>query len=343
MASNQLGAKGLLADPNDPNSLSSGTAAAGTNGAPVAGGGVASPFAGQTANLAGGAAGVTQQPYGVALGQATKQYPFNPKYAAMDQALQRAIANAGFDRTNALSSLDQSYQQNTSEADRQEQLAVKGLTNKMFGQGIGFSGINLGAQSDLSNDYQRYVGQLGQQYAGGKASVENSYGRTIGDIAGQRETNYQNQAQEEQAAQLAAAQAKAEADARAQAAQQQAQLQQQLIAAQQASLAQSQANLGGGYGIQTPSIGAPSGGGGGNGGLAGFQGASDWSQIINLVNQSYSPQQLQSYWNMASTGNAPQEVLSAINSRFVNVSDAQRAGANQQGATGPNRGNSRAY
>ena len=333
-----LNAKGLLTDPNDPNNTAPATLGSPNPNAGV--NGVLSPLQGLSPTLAGGAAGVTAQPYGGALAGATKQYAFNPKYAALDQALQRNIANAGFDRTNALSSLDQNYQHQTSEADRVNQMAIKNLQAKMATQGIFTSGINLDANTDLTNDYQRFVGDLGNQYAGGKASVENAYGRTLGDISGQREGLFQQQAEEERQAQIAAAQAKAEADARAQQAQMQAQLNAQLIASQQAALAQAQS-----YQRQMPSagsIGVGAGGGGGGGGAGAF-GATDWSQVINLVNQAYDPTQLQQFWAMASTGGAPQEVLSAINSRFVSVQDQMKTGANQLNRAAPHTGNSRAY
>lgn len=332
-------ARGLLTDPNDPNAVSPATLGsanpnAGTNG-------IYSPLQGVTPQLAGGAAGVSQQNYGGALAGATKQYAFNPRYAALDQALQRQAANAGFDRTNALSSLDQNYQHQTADAERINGVAIKNLQAKMATQGIYNSGINVDANTDLTNDYQRYVGDLGNQYAGGKASVENAYGRTLGDISSQREGLYQQQAEEERQAQIAAAQAKAEADARQQQAQMQAQLNAQLIASQQAALAQAQS-----YQRSMPSagsIGVGAGGGGGGGGGAGAFGATDWGQVINLVNQAYDPTQLQQFWAMASTGGAPQEVLSAINSRFVSVQDQMKSGANQINRAAPHTGNSRAY
>lgn len=334
-----LNSKGLITDPNDPNNASPATLGSVNPNAGV--NGVVSPLQGLTPQLAGGAAGVSQQNYGGALAGATKQYAFNPKYAALDQALQRNIANAGFDRTNALSSLDQGYQHQTADADRVNQMAIKNLQAKMASQGIYQSGINLDANTDLTNDYQRYVGDLGSQYAGGKANVENAYGRTLGDISGQREGLFQQQAEEERQAQIAAAQAKAEADARQQQAQMQAQLNAQLIASQQAALSQAQASQ-----RSMPSagsIGVGGGAGGGGGGGAGAFGATDWSQVINLVNQAYDPTQLQQFWAMASTGGAPQEVLSAINSRFVSVQDQMKTGANQFNPAASHTGNSRAY
>ena len=234
-----LSNKGLLLTPEDDPTIQLGQLGGDPNN-PGASAPVTSPFANTNPTLAGGAAGITRQDYGGAIAASGKQFPFNAKYAAYDQALQRAIANAGFDRTNALSSLDVGYKNTTAEAERQNQLAQTALTNRMSSQGLGFSGIKLGAAGDLTGDYNRYVGNLGQQYAGGVANTENQYGRSLGDIAAQREGLYAQQAEEERQARLEAARQAAEAKARQDEANRQYQLQQQMIAQQNAQYAQQQ-------------------------------------------------------------------------------------------------------
>lgn len=234
----QLSSKGLLATPEDELQLGQ---LGGDPNNPGSSAPVISPFANTNPALAGGAAGVQRQDYGGAIAASGKQFPFNAKYAAYDQALRRAIANAGFDRTNALSSLQQGYQNTTAEAGRQNNLAQTALTNRMSSQGLGFSGIKLGAAGELTGDYNRYVGNLGQQYAGGVANAENQYGRTLGDVASQREGLYAQQAEEERLARIEAARQAAEARARQEEANRQYQLQQQMIQQQNAQYAQQQA------------------------------------------------------------------------------------------------------
>jgi hypothetical protein len=159
---------------------------------------------GQTAapQLAGGALGVQRQDYGGAIANAGKQYAFNAKYAAQDQAYQRAIANAAFDRTNAYNTLNAGYTASTQEAERQNQLAQKALQERMSGRGLGNSGVFLGFSGDLTGDYNRYVKSLTDQYQGGIANAENSYGRTLGDIAARREGLWGAQGAEEEQARL---------------------------------------------------------------------------------------------------------------------------------------------
>lgn len=226
----RVGPSGLLvSDDEEPGQLGGATQQ-------PQGQGVYSPLQNVNPQLAGGAAGITQQPYGQALASAGKQFPFNAKYAAMDQALQRAIANAGFDRTNALSALNSGYQQNTGEAKRQSDLAQKALQQRMASQGLGFSGINVEATGDLTQDYNRYIDALNAQYRGGNANIENMYGRTLGDIAAQRESLYAQQAEDERIERDRIAREQAEAARQERLAQQQYNLVQQQIAAQQAAL-----------------------------------------------------------------------------------------------------------
>jgi len=322
MAVNQLSSKGLLPDPNDPYSLSSASSdpASGTSA-----GGIFSPLAGAQPQLAGGAAGTQALNYGGAVQNAGKQYAFNPKYAAMDQALQRAIANAGFDRTNQISQLDQGFQSQTSEAGRQNQQAIKGLGNRMSSQGIGWSGINLEAQGDLNQDYQRYVGNLGQQYAGGKAAAENQYGRTLGDIAGQREGMFQQQAEEERQAQMAAAQAAAEAQARQQAAQQMQQLQQQMIAQQQAAL-QQQASMQRQQSMpSSPGIGAGGYQGGANG--IGVGQGQNWDQIMGIINSSGDRNALAGF---GAVPGLPPQIMDALRARIGALTESWKSEANRK-------------
>src|SRR6478752_755671 len=148
----RVGPSGLLLTDN-PDDVAAGS----SNNPNASGAPINSPLAGMNPTLAGGAAGVQQMNYGQQLANAGKQYAFNPKYAAMDQALQRAIANAGFDRTNGINSLNSGFQNQTSEAKRQSDLAQKALQQRMASQGLGFSGINVEATGDLTQDYNRYI------------------------------------------------------------------------------------------------------------------------------------------------------------------------------------------
>jgi len=236
------------------------------------------PLAGVLPNLAPNAVGVQQQNIDPMINASGKQFAFNPKYAAMDQALQRAIANASSERTGTLQSLDANFQKSTSEAQRQNVLAQKGLAAQMSTRGLGFSGINLDEQGNLNDTFNRYIGSLNDQYAGGRASTENQYGRTLGTIAAQREGLYGQQVDEEHQAAIQRAREEAEAQSRREAAQRQEEMMriqianqgaqqaaqqqwmQQMMAQQQAALAQ--ANSIGYQSRSNPYAGAGFGGGG---------------------------------------------------------------------------------
>jgi len=326
--------RGLLGSPEDE--LIAGSVG-GPSTAPGNGPGIYSPFAGQQAQLAGGSLGTQQLNYGGQIQQAGKQYAFNPKYAAMDQALQRAIANAGLDRTNRLSQLDQGYQAQIGDAERLQGQAQKALAARMASQGIFNSGINVEATGDLTNDYQRYTGNLGQQLAGGKAGVENEYGRLLGDVAAQREGMWGMQAEDERVAAQEAARQQAEAQARAQQAAMQQQLQQQMIQQQQAAL-QQQMNW---QQQQLPRANGIGGGGGGGDPAMAAMGSQDMSAVLGMINASGDLNQLRQFGTIPGL---PIEVTQALMRRIQDVGAQVAQGANRNsGVPGAVAGNTRAY
>lgn len=274
----KVGPSGLLISGDDDEAL--GQIGGATQQNP--GQGVFSPLQNVSPQLAGGAAGVERMNYGQALANAGRQFPFNAKFAAMDQALQRAIANAGFDRTNSINSINTAFTNNTTEAKRQSDLAQKALQQRMASQGLGFSGINVEATGDLTQDYNRYINAINSQYKGGIAGIENAYGRTLGDISAQREGLYAQQAEEERVERERIAREQAEAARQERLAQQQAQLVQQQIAAQQAALQRALAQQQSYAMPRANSIGA-GGGGGPDLGAWGFGGGDSTQDQINQL------------------------------------------------------------
>ena len=221
----RLNSKGLLVPDDDQ-----------LQGAQLEGGGAAaggpenvtSPLAANP-TLAGGAAGVQKLDYGGALADVGKSYAWDAEYGAMDQALQRKLANMQFTKDNQYSQLTEGYQKSTAEAERQRAIAMEALNDRMSSQGMGWSGIKTRLGGELEGDYQRYVGSLGDQYRGGINSAENAFGMGLGDIAAQREVNWQGQAVKEDNRRREDARLAAEAKERQDNAQRDYDLQQQYI------------------------------------------------------------------------------------------------------------------
>jgi hypothetical protein len=184
-----------------------------------------------------------------------KNYAFNPKYAAADQALLRKIANAGAMRSGAISQAETEYGYSTDEATRQRDKAMGTLNNRLASQGIYHSSIRADKQGDLTEDYTRYLDALSRKLAGAKQGAEFDYAGVLADIGAQREGLFQQQTEEETAARLAEAQRQAEAQAKAEEASRQEALMRALIEAENQRQAQYQApsyGLPGGYSIGAP-------------------------------------------------------------------------------------------
>src|SRR5436190_11829728 len=98
----RLNSKGLLVPDNDQLQGGQLESGGGTADSPVA----QSPFV-NAAPLTGGAAGVQKMDYGGALADTQKTFAWDAEYGAMDQALQRKIANAQFDKTNTYNQLNE--------------------------------------------------------------------------------------------------------------------------------------------------------------------------------------------------------------------------------------------
>jgi hypothetical protein len=179
--------------------------------------------------LAGGQAGVQRLDYGGGIANAGKQYAWNAKWAPVEQQIQRQIANAAFDRTNTYNSLNSAWQQARDESSRLNDLAQKQMSQSLASRGQGFSGEKLNETGRLQGDWLRYNNQIQGQYTGGINAAENLYGRTLGELAGQRETNYAAQTEEERVARVERERQAAEAKARADDAARQQALQQQYI------------------------------------------------------------------------------------------------------------------
>lgn len=215
----------------------------------------ADPFGALTASTVG-----TTRQVGPITTPDVKQYAFNPKYAAADQALLRRIANAGAQRTGAISQAETDYGYATDDASRQRDKAQTTLSNRLAAQGILHSSIRADKQGDLTEDFTRYMDALSRKLAGAKQGAEFDYASVLGDIGAQREGLYMQQTSEEEAARLAEAQRAAEAQAKQYQADQQAALMRALIEQEQNRQSSYQGvsyGAPGGYGIGVPSSAQP--------------------------------------------------------------------------------------
>lgn len=140
-----------------------------------------------------------------------KEFTFTPKYAQLDQANQRKIANADLTRQTQLKDLDQQYQMQVGDTQRQQDETLKAISNSMASRGLFRSGINAAEQGDAQSAYARYLDRLSQSRARGIQGIESGYAGALNDVNSARESMYFNQVQEEEAARLADLQRQEEA------------------------------------------------------------------------------------------------------------------------------------
>lgn len=295
-ATNQFG---LLVQ-DDPNKRSTTAQAGGTPGAPDQP--LSNPFQGTAPSLGPAGAGVVTP--------SVQQYAFNPKFSAMDQALQSRLADAGMQRGNDIGALDQQYTSQIQDSERQRSQAIKSLTDRFSSQGLLFSGINAGAQGDLQGDFQRYIGNLATNRANALGGIEREFGGTIRDVNQQRAGMWGQQGSEEESARLQAAQQAQQAQqAEAQAAAMQ-QLQQQMIQQQQQALAAPPSGGGGGsaYSTPTPHSAVPAG----NPAMDQL-GSQDYGAVMGMINASGDLNQLN---HMGTFPGLPIEVTQALMRRI---------------------------
>jgi hypothetical protein len=195
-----------------------------------------------------------------------KQFSFNPKYSNLAAGLDRNVADAGFQRQNAIFQTNDVYNTQLTDAQKAQQEAIRKLEQSLWSRGMGSSSAMLVKRGEQESNYQRYIDNLNRIRAGGLAQAEQGYGRAIEDVNRQREGIYFNQVQEEEELARQRAREAAEQAARQEAirlqqehqAAMQAQAHQQWVDSQNAAAAQAdrQARL-------LASLGGGGGGGGG--------------------------------------------------------------------------------
>src|SRR5688500_7028207 len=146
---------------------------------------------------------------------ALKQFNFNPKYSNMSAGLERAVADAGLQRNNAMFQANDIYNTQLSDAQRQQQEAIMQLQRRLSSRGLGSSSILLNERGEQEGNYGRFVDNLGRMRANNLANAESGYARSLEDVNRQREQLYFQQTAEEEELARQRAREQAEAQARA--------------------------------------------------------------------------------------------------------------------------------
>jgi hypothetical protein len=129
-----------------------------------------------------------------------------------DPNFEAGVSQGTRDITNYANQLDLSnrqnrvgYEQQMSDLGRQRGQQVEGLTNRMAGQGLLHSGINIGEQGKIGENYQRAAGEAATGLANAEQENEmgftnslNSFRDSLGQLQG-RHAQYVTERQSERA------------------------------------------------------------------------------------------------------------------------------------------------
>lgn len=138
---------------------------------------------------------------------------FNAQYAGMYRNLDTQQAQTQADRSSYLNRLTSDYDTTMAESERNQALARRLLQARMADQGILRSGINVGEQGELGEEYLRHIDSLNRARTGGVEDVESSTARALSQLNMQREQLMFNQARDEETRMREDAMAQAQAEA----------------------------------------------------------------------------------------------------------------------------------
>lgn len=156
---------------------------------------------------------VTQTPPNTTGPTPADRLKFNAQYAGLYRNLDTQQAQLQSDRSTYLNRLTSDYDVTAQEGERNQALARRLLQSRMADQGILRSGINVGAQGTLGEDYLRYMDELSRTKAQATTDVESETARALNGLNMQREQLMFQHARDEDIQAREDAMAKAQAEA----------------------------------------------------------------------------------------------------------------------------------